>query len=621
MRHVRFAAIMGTLDEASLLPGAIAHLRRIGVERIVVIDWGSTDGTLEILAQEEQRGDLWTVQAPRTDDDAPWQSIDGILARALSADWVLFLDTDERWVPIGGHLDRMEGLDDLDIIRVQRFNAVILPDGPAVPDPIDAASLDRLLLYALGVPDAHRLIPNDPSLPWVQAWQDPKVMVRPEAIASMANGDHDVTETPGRTWRRAMAPDCLIVHLPFTTLEQFETKVANIRIAIETSPEYFTGDQGWQWTHWVQLDDAGQTPEEFARQTIDHDRLAELRTRGIIRSAADLLEPVVPEFADIEAYNAALRELDPWRPALDAVLRAERLRPAGSWVLPPGEPGQQPVVLMPPDLAVKIYGPWNIGLETWAAEEQAYRLAKADRTMPVPRILGSGRLAPDWRYLVTEMLSGQPLVEVRSQLDERGWRGVAGWLGRVMRQLWDVPLPADVRDEGWAMFRGMLEWHRIGATGFYRKRTSLPDHLIDQIEGWLPSMEELLEDLVTPVLIHGDVHDANVLGIPSDGQFKATGILDLGRAMIGHPLFEIGPVSGFTFHGDRELIAEWARWAAPPGFGRPGFARLALAFTLLHRGDTLAGLPQLAEARDLDALADALYGAAEAAGLAGRSAG
>lgn len=613
MTRVRFGAVLGTLDEDTLLEATLAHLRRIGVERIAVTDLGSTDRTLEILAREEARGDVWVVHVPAPDDDPSWEVIEGILARALDAEWVLFLDTDERWIPAAGRLDALQGLDDQDIVTVGRYNTVILPDGPALPDPPDPDRYDRLLLYALGVPDAHRVIPGSTSIPYVQAIVDPKVMVRPEAIASLANGDHDVVTTP-RAWRRGYAQDCVIAHLPFTTLERFQRKVDDIRQTIAASPEYFTGFQGWQWTYWVRMADEGRIEEEFARQVIEPADIASLRDRGVIRSAAELLAPVVPDLPDEAAYTAALGRIEPWVPAVDAILRRERLRPQETWRVP-AEPGQQPVILLPPDLAVKLFGPWGDGLATWAAEEAAYRLARADPLLPVPRLIGAGALDAEWRYLVTAMLPGRPLQDCRSEIDADGWLGVAGWLGRVLRQMWDVPVPEAQRDEGWTIFLGMLEWHRANAVAWYQARGTLPDRLLRTLDAWLPPAASLVAGLERPVLIHADLHDGNVLGWPEHGSFRATGLLDLGRSMIGHPLFEIGPLARWTFHGDAAWIAEWCRWAAPPGWGRPGFARTALAFMLLHRGDTLEGLAPVASAGDLDDLAWTLFGAAETAGL------
>ena len=41
---VRFVAILGTRDDVELIAAAIAHLRRIGVDLIIINDAGSIDG-------------------------------------------------------------------------------------------------------------------------------------------------------------------------------------------------------------------------------------------------------------------------------------------------------------------------------------------------------------------------------------------------------------------------------------------------------------------------------------------------------------------------------------------------------------------------------------------------
>src|SRR5687768_15882601 len=45
-----FAAVLGVKDEVELIGACVDRLRRIGVERIRVLDAGSTDGTLDVLA-------------------------------------------------------------------------------------------------------------------------------------------------------------------------------------------------------------------------------------------------------------------------------------------------------------------------------------------------------------------------------------------------------------------------------------------------------------------------------------------------------------------------------------------------------------------------------------------
>src|SRR5688572_15242144 len=101
---MRFAALLGVKDEVELIRPCVAHLRHIGVDQIIVSDYGSTDGTLEILADEQRAGDLVleSVDVLTVADYEQWSVRERALAESTGADWVLFLDADEFWIPASG---------------------------------------------------------------------------------------------------------------------------------------------------------------------------------------------------------------------------------------------------------------------------------------------------------------------------------------------------------------------------------------------------------------------------------------------------------------------------------------------------------------------------------------
>ena len=58
---MRFGAFLHTLDEMDILPATIDHMRRIGVDLIYLLDYGSTDGSLQYIADVERAGDIWLL--------------------------------------------------------------------------------------------------------------------------------------------------------------------------------------------------------------------------------------------------------------------------------------------------------------------------------------------------------------------------------------------------------------------------------------------------------------------------------------------------------------------------------------------------------------------------------
>ena len=63
---MKVAAIVGVKNEVGLKDGCIDHLHAIRVQHIVVKDWGSTDGTRELLARIRAVLRRATPDAPRT---------------------------------------------------------------------------------------------------------------------------------------------------------------------------------------------------------------------------------------------------------------------------------------------------------------------------------------------------------------------------------------------------------------------------------------------------------------------------------------------------------------------------------------------------------------------------
>ena len=123
---VRFVAMFGTRDDVELITAAIAHLRRIGVDLIVIYDAGSVDGTLDVIAKEEAKGDVWLFHVPPGLAPVPLRTEKAIaLARSVRAEWVLFLDPDEFVLPSTGSLSDLPELAENDILTIERFDVAV----------------------------------------------------------------------------------------------------------------------------------------------------------------------------------------------------------------------------------------------------------------------------------------------------------------------------------------------------------------------------------------------------------------------------------------------------------------------------------------------------------------
>lgn len=289
--QLEFAAVLGVKDERELLPHCIAHLQGIGVGRVMAIDCGSSDGSLEWL--EENAGDLLQVNhySDRNPDAAGWERLNLQLSRDSGADWVLMLDADEFWIPRHGLLSQCQGLQDCDVLRVHRFNVPMGLEGPMAGPTGIPGDPHSLHLIVEPISEFRARLSSEPELRWIRGVPVPKIMARPESMGGLADGGHGVVPHAGLPIREQIPDDLLIAHLPFSTLPRFERKTANIRRIFEVHDQYFGENTAWHWRRWLALEDAESIRREFMRQGFDDESLKHHLENGIVMRASDWLAP------------------------------------------------------------------------------------------------------------------------------------------------------------------------------------------------------------------------------------------------------------------------------------------------------------------------------------------
>lgn len=276
---MRIGALLGVKDEAELIGACVRQLWAIGVDVVICRDMGSTDGTVEILESLSGTGEVRVLHIdPRDAFDPTSISLRKVeMMRQADADWVLFLDADEFWVPASGRLRDVSAIPDNDILRVDRLDVPLGRAGPLMPGELSPPHYEGLLVR---IPEV-----ADPG----QGFPGPKVMARPEVVEGVRVGDHNVNPVSPAA-RRDIPRDLLVAHVPFTSWTRFERKVTNIHAFLQAHPDYFASKQALRWKRWAVMWEQGTLEEEFERQRIDEDSLGALRNAGTIRSVADLFD-------------------------------------------------------------------------------------------------------------------------------------------------------------------------------------------------------------------------------------------------------------------------------------------------------------------------------------------
>ena len=249
-----------------------------------------------------------------------------------------------------------------------------------------------------------------------------------------------------------------------------------------------------------------------------------------------------PTFASIEDYTSRLSESAFWAPYVAEILDRHGLADNASQPVPGYNP-THPTFLCG-DLVVKLFGytkAWRVG---HAAEGGALALVATDTTITAPQLLAEGRLfasveAP-WPYLVTARVPGTASTHNEFAADELS--GVAAQLGRQVRRIHALN-PSGIATSA--------DWTPADATTA-AKQSSLPSHLVAQIESYLTSLEP-----TDSVFVHGDLCASHIFvdsGLP-------TAIIDWGDAMVADRHYEIIQVYRDMFRCDKSLFRVFSRRA------------------------------------------------------------
>lgn len=86
------SAFLVVKDAAALLPSAVASLRRLADEVLIVVDQASTDNTLAVARDLSDTFRYWAV-------DGSYESVLNQAAATCAGDWIIYGHDDELWPP------------------------------------------------------------------------------------------------------------------------------------------------------------------------------------------------------------------------------------------------------------------------------------------------------------------------------------------------------------------------------------------------------------------------------------------------------------------------------------------------------------------------------------------
>jgi hygromycin-B 7''-O-kinase len=288
----------------------------------------------------------------------------------------------------------------------------------------------------------------------------------------------------------------------------------------------------------------------------------------------------------IDSYRQLFADTEFWSPFVAKVCHQQQLSP--SYPVRVGLPGTFPTFIVADRWVVKFFGRLFGGGESFAIEREAARMLANDLIIPTARLLAEGELTPGydwcWPYLVFEYVAGTNLGEVWDQVCEADRLRIASDLGKIVRRLYALPLvgstvfPADQ-----SSYLSLLQKQRSICVQNHREWGSLPACLVNQIDDFIPPLDDLIHPAQPAHLIHADLNADHLLGRLNDGRWQTLAVIDFGDAMTGDLFYELAALHLGLFRGERSWLAAFLDSYGLPREERRRLPRRAMATALLHQ--------------------------------------
>ncbi|MHB1130995.1 MAG: glycosyltransferase [Chloroflexota bacterium] len=283
--------VMVVRDEVDIIEVNIRYHLSLGVQRLLIIDNGSTDGTRSIL-EHLSESDSRVSWRP---DDGPLHpsQLTTALAReafCLGAKWIMPIDADEFWYPTGISLGQLLEATDAGALSVQVVNFVQRRE-QRLSAPGALGYVTMRVAEPVGPVEACERLVSEKKISYVQAVCPIKWLSRASAALTIDGGNHSVQGFVGPS---RCCPQLTVMHAPLRAMSVLKAKAEHGRHVVEAG--FLSGDS-WHLRRWWQLEQQGELDDEWRANSYEGDSLDVFGNQ----------QPVV--------YDPRLRDaLRPWLP-------------------------------------------------------------------------------------------------------------------------------------------------------------------------------------------------------------------------------------------------------------------------------------------------------------------
>jgi glycosyltransferase involved in cell wall biosynthesis len=252
----RVFGLLMVRDAADVVEACLRHHLALGVERILVVDNASTDGTLDLLRRLAS-----DLPISIESDDGPFRQDLAFtrLAREAArqgADWVLPLDADEFWVAPGDTLEGVLAEARAGALGVQVVNFAQHRE-QRVPDPAGLLTMTMRVPQPLPITDSATALFDRDQVSFFEVSYRPKHVVRPTASVVFGPGNHRVWGT-----RAPVVPSeaLLCLHAPLRSIGDLARRAEQGRRVEERG---YAPGESWHVRRWWRMWRDGTLDEDW----------------------------------------------------------------------------------------------------------------------------------------------------------------------------------------------------------------------------------------------------------------------------------------------------------------------------------------------------------------------
>jgi hypothetical protein len=247
------------------------------IARVFLMDFGSDDGTLDLLQPYRESGAVQLLSLPTLQGkDTSNLLLHQIRSSPASPEWCLFIDPDEFVSRPATLANAFEAVpDDALVVNLRRFNVTGVRPLSIQHRSVPFADLDLIIRQR-----THRSADDRRarhlSPPWIFTDIPGKVAVRVRSGVAIGDGDHSAQGKTGLTLNGQE-----LLHFPIRSLRKFEEKIRLAKMDFDANP-HLSPDFGWHWRRWMAIHQAGALASEYLDQFIDAADVERLIQSGVL---------------------------------------------------------------------------------------------------------------------------------------------------------------------------------------------------------------------------------------------------------------------------------------------------------------------------------------------------